>query len=172
MLGLLLPLAAQNPQFVHNPQLRVQARALSVINVTIPGLNCTAAGTNMFQAQDWSWGGTSSVTDTTGIGGITKATLTNLVIDKSLDGCSPALFGAMVTGKHFNSLSLVQQDMENNILVTVTLSHVVVNSWQINGSADSARPSEQLGLSFGSVCIDEPSSGSKLCYNVATNRTF
>ncbi len=171
MLVLMLPLAAQNPPGPRTP-FRVQVRPESVINVTIPGLNCTAAGTNMFQAQGWSWGGSASSSDLGTGAGAGKATLTNLIIEKSLDGCSPALFGAMVTGKHFTSLSLVQQDLEGNVLLTINLSQVIVSSWQISGSADSARPTEQLGLGFAKVCVEEPSTGSKFCYNLATGATF
>lgn len=170
VLALMLPLAAQNPPGPHNP-IR-QIRPESVINVTVPGLNCTAAGTNMFQAQAWSWGGSASSGDLGTGAGAGRATLSNLIIEKSLDGCSPALFGAMVTGKHFNSLSLVQQDLEGNILLTINLSEVIVTSWQISGSSGSARPTEQVGLAFAKVCVQEPSSGSKFCYDLATNRTF
>lgn len=166
VLVLMLPLAAQNPQA------RTIVHPQSAINITVPGLGCTAAGTNMFQAQAWSWGAAAPAT-TGGTGGsVGKATISDLIIDKSLDGCSPSLFGALVTGKHFATLTLVQQDMDKNVLLTITLNEVLVTSWQISGSAQSEKPSEQLGFNFLKVCVEEPSTGSKLCYDQAKNATF
>ena len=146
----------------------VSAQAL---NVTIAGLNCTA---NQFSALSFSWGAVNAGVSTgssTG-GAVGKATISTLNVSKAFDGCSPALFRAAVTGGHYSTLTLVQQDKKNVALMTVTLSEVFVQSIQWSGSAGDAQTAENVAFDFAKVCIQDGPSGNKVCYDRLMNTTF
>jgi type VI protein secretion system component Hcp len=90
---------------------------------------------------------------------------------KSFDGCSPALFGGTVNGKHFPTLTIVQADKKNVALMTVTLSEVIVESIQWSGAAGASQTTESVSFAFAKACIQDGPSGVKLCYDSATNKT-
>jgi type VI secretion system secreted protein Hcp len=145
------------------------------ITVNIAGLSCqTTAGTNMFSVQAWSWGASNPVTigSAGGGAGAGKASVSDLVVQKNFDQCSPVLFGAVATGKHFNTLTLTQEDSNGNVVLTVTLSEVFVSSWQMSGSVNQALPVESASFAFAKVCIEETGSGGKFCYDIAQNKAI
>ncbi|HEX9119614.1 MAG TPA: type VI secretion system tube protein Hcp [Terriglobales bacterium] len=139
--------------------------------VKLNGLSCTtAAGTNMFDALSWSWGASNQSTLGTGGGsGSGKASISELVVQKKFDACSPVLFGAVTSGKNFPGLTLTQEDGTGNILLTVTLTNVLVTSWQIGGSTRSELPAESVGFDFEKVCISDTTTGNKACFDKVTN---
>ena len=145
------------------------------ITVNLNGLSCqTTAGTNAFSVLAWSWGASNPVTIGTGGGGsgAGKASVSDLSVTKMFDQCSPALFGGVVTGKHFNTLTLTQDDSNGNVVLTVTLSDVLVSSWQMSGSVNEAFPTESVSFAFAKVCIAETGGGGKFCFDIAQNKTF
>jgi len=146
----------------------------ATITAAVVGLGCsTTAGTNSFSVQAWSWGASNSgISSTSGGSGAGKAVISDLTVEKSLDGCSPALFGGTVTGKNFASMTLTQEDSNHNVVLTLTLTNVRVSAWTISGSQGAALPVEAVSLAFQKVCITEAGSGSKFCYNAATATTF
>ncbi|HLH07102.1 MAG TPA: type VI secretion system tube protein Hcp [Terriglobales bacterium] len=146
----------------------------STIAVTLNGLNCnTPAGTGAFPALSWSFGATNTSTVGNGKGvGAGKATVAPLTIMKRADSCSPALFGAVLSGKHFSTLTLVQQDTAKDDVFTLTLSEVDVTAYQLGGDQSSEVPSEQLSFTFGRICVSDTQSGTKFCWDTTTNRAF
>ena len=147
----------------------------STITVKVNGLTCqTIAGSSTFGVQAWSWGASNPVTigSAGGGSGAGKASISSLNISKQFDQCSPVLFGAVVTGKSFSSLVLTQEDDKGAVVLTVTLSNLFVESWQMSGSVNEAQPSESVSFAFAKVCIAETAGGGKFCFDVAQNKTF
>jgi type VI secretion system secreted protein Hcp len=140
----------------------------------VDGLNCsTALGTGIFPALAWSFGASDSITTGgTGSGGSTgKVSLGSLNISKRADSCSPRLFADVVTGRHINSVTIVQENKKSDAF-TVTLSNVIVSSYQLGGTESSEFPTEQISFGFGKICLTDSQSGTKTCYNALTGTTF
>ena len=77
----------------------------SAIAVNLNGLGCsTAAGTDAFSVLAWSWGASNPVDLSSGGGaGSGKVSVSDVSLTKPFDACSPALLGAVATGKHYPS---------------------------------------------------------------------
>lgn len=143
----------------------------TAINVVLNGLGCsTPGGTNAFAVSAFSFGATNTSTTIGGGGGAGKATVGGLNVAKAFNECSPALFGAVVTGKHFPSLRLVHADANGNPVITIDLNDVLVSSYQISGNAGPDVPFESLTFTFEKICITDAASNTKLCYDVAANK--
>jgi type VI secretion system Hcp family effector len=143
----------------------------SSITVMVEGLNCTTSvGSAAFSALSWSFGAIQPV-QSGGTGGGTsagKASLSDLSISKRTDACSPALFAAAVSGKHFQKVTVVQQDVQKDDTFKVTLEQVLVSSYQLGGTQSQEVPTEQVSFSFAKICFEDSQSGAKACYNLAT----
>lgn len=146
----------------------------SSIVVTVNGLNCsTPLGTGVFPALAWSFGATDSLS-ISGAGGGTssgKVTLSNLTVSKNADSCSPRLFGDVVIGRHIKTVTIVQENTRSESF-TVTLSDVLVSSYQLGGSESSEFPTEQISFTFTQICLADSQTGTKTCYNPLTGTTF
>ena len=141
----------------------------TTISVVMNGLGCsTPAGSNSFAVSSFSFGATNTSTTVGGGGGTGKAQVTGLNVTKAFNECSPALFGATMTGKHFPSLRLVHADATGNPVITIDLTDVLVSQYQIAGNAGPDVPYEALSFSFEKICITDAASGTKLCYDLAT----
>jgi type VI secretion system Hcp family effector len=153
---------------------RALAPTRSSIIVTVDGLNCTtSAGTASFAALSWSFSATQAqTTGSAGTGaGAGKASLTGLNVTKRADSCSPALFGAVVSGKVVKSLTLAQDNAKEDVF-TVTLTNVLVSSYQLSGEQSSDIPSEQVSFVFQKICVSDTQSGTKFCWDASANRAF
>jgi len=95
-----------------------------------------------------------------------------LNVTKLFDECSPSLFGAVVTGKHFATVDLTQQDGKGHAILTINLQDALISSYQIGGSQASDSPRESIQFDFRKICISEPSGGNKFCFDRSTNATF
>lgn len=159
----------------HVPDVAAKAKVnapKSTITVKVDGMSCsTTAGTDTFSVLAWSWGASNPVTvgGSGGGAGAGKASVSSLNIMKKFDQCSPKLFEGVVLGKHFNTLTLTQEDSDNNVQLIVSLDKVFVESWQLSGSTSDALPAESVSFAFEKVCVSEPSSSTKVCYNLATS---
>jgi type VI secretion system secreted protein Hcp len=144
----------------------------STITIKIAGLRCTtAAGSNTFTASSYGFGATQTAsTGTGGGGGAGKATIMPLNATKSFDACSPDLFGSVVLGQHLQTVELVHQDDKGNTILTINLTDALITSYQIGGSQSNETPQEIISIDFTKICISEPSSGNKLCFDRATNK--
>jgi type VI secretion system secreted protein Hcp len=140
------------------------------IVVAVEGLGCTTpSGPGTFPASAWSFG-VSNTADVSsgGGGGAGKANVNDLSVTKAFDACSPSLFGGVVVGKHYKSVTLTQSGKKDSDLLVVTLTDVLVSSYQISGNQSQEDPFESLSFNFAKICIFESSSGSKFCYDRAT----
>jgi type VI protein secretion system component Hcp len=144
----------------------------SYISVSINGLGCTGSGgAGAFDARSWSWGASNTTSGNTGSGGGTgKAVINALSIKKAFDGCSPSLFGAVTTGRHFSTLTLTDRDDTGVVVATVTLSDVLVTSWTVGSTIRDESPDESVSFVFRRVCLAGNGSG-QMCYDTATAST-
>jgi type VI secretion system secreted protein Hcp len=144
----------------------------SSITIKVGGLTCTTAeGSGTFSATTYSFGATqpTSVGSASGGAGTGKASILPLNVTKLFDECSPALFGGVVTGKHFATVDLTQDDGKGHMFLTIHLEEVLISSYQIGGSQSSDSPRESVQFDFQKICIAEPGNGSKLCYDRTSN---
>jgi type VI protein secretion system component Hcp len=145
----------------------------SAIAVTLGSLGCsTAVGTDAFEVLSWSWGA-SNPGDLSGGGGggAGKPTVSDLNLLKGFDACSPALFGAVVTGKAFPTLTLTASNKDGTT-TTVTLSDVRVSSWQASGNSTSDAAVESASFAFSKVCLADGASSAKFCFDLSAGKTF
>lgn len=146
----------------------------SSIVVTVDGLNCsTSLGTGVFPALAWSFGATDAIsTGGTGTGGsVGKVAVTNLTVSKRADSCSPRLFADVVTGRLIKSVTIVQENTRSEAF-TVTLSDVIVSSYQLGGTESTELPTEQIAFEFRKICLTDSQSGTKTCYSPLTGIAF
>jgi len=163
--------AAQGPPGLE----KKEAPEQSSISVKVAGLTCTTSlGSGTFSAMSYAFGATqdSSVGSSGGGAGAGKATIMPLNVTKLFDECSPALFGAVITGKHFATVDLTQQDGKGHAIVTISLQDALISSYQIGGSQASDSPRESIQFDFKKICISEPGGGNKFCFDRSTNTTF
>ena len=144
----------------------------SAIAVTLGNLGCsTPLGTDAFEVLSWSFGASNPVDLSGGGGGAGKVSVSDLNIQKAFDGCSPALLGAVATGKAFPTLTLAASNKDGTT-TTVTLSDVRVSSWQASGSSASAAAVESVSFAFSKFCLVDGSSGAKVCYDIKLSKPF
>jgi type VI secretion system secreted protein Hcp len=145
----------------------------SAIGVLVSGLNCTTtAGTDAFSVLAWSWGASNSGDFTSGGGGgAGKVNIQDVSLTKPFDACSPALLGAVATGKHYPSLTLTQSNSDGTV-TTLALTDVIVSSWSAAGSVNTEAATENVTFGFAKVCLTDGGSGSKFCYDLKANKTF
>jgi type VI protein secretion system component Hcp len=139
----------------------------SFITVIAEDLKCTTPlGSGIFGVDAWSFGAAiaKGTINTEGIG---QANVSDLNIQKKFDDCTPALFGAVTTSKHFPSLTLVQQDKKET-LMTVVLTDVVMSSYQIAGTQTTREPVEAIAISFAKICVSDVASGKNVCFDFKT----
>ena len=141
----------------------------SAITVNVDNLNCTTAlGVATFNAQTWSFGAAQTGGSTGGgCGGAGKATVSGLKVQKNFDQCSPALFGGVTTGKHFRTVTVVQQDDKGPVM-TVTLTDAIISSYNLTGSQTERNPMEEVSFSFAKLCINDSQSGTQTCFDFAS----
>ena len=144
----------------------------SSIAVTVGTLGCTTPlGAGAFEVQSWILGATNPVDLIGSGGGSGKVNVSDLNITKAFDACSPALLGAVATGKAFPTLTLAASNKDGTT-TTVTLSDVHVSSWQASGSSASEAAGESASFTFSKFCLADGSSGAKFCYDLKLAKTF
>ena len=155
--------------FAQNGQGRGQRSNLAV---TIDGFTCNN-GQGTIPALSWSFGVSTPESVNTGGGAVTgKAQLTNVSVNRRADGCTPKLFGASVTGEAFKQVTIVQQDTAKDDTFTVTLTDVLISSYQLGGDSGHEVPSEQIGFSYRKICVADTGTGSKSCWDLVLGRAF
>jgi type VI secretion system secreted protein Hcp len=84
-----------------------------------------------------------------GGGGAGKISFTSLRLTTVVSKASPMLFESVTTGKHFPSatLTLVDSEQRGREFMKVTLSDVIISSYQTAGISGGA-PTESFKLNF------------------------
>lgn len=133
------------------------------------GLGCsTSLGSGTFGVLSWQWGESNSTTTSIGGGsGAGRVSFQGLNVTKNFDTCSPALALATARGTHVPKIVLTQYDKNSNLMITVQLEDVSVQSYQIGGVQSGATPTEQVNFGFAKITITHPS-GVKIFYDTKT----
>jgi len=147
-------------------------KATAPITATLAGLGCTTSvGGASFEARSWSWGATMTGSGTTGGGGgAGKAVIDALTLSRVSDACSPKLFEAVVTGRHFTTFTLSQFDKDGVLRATVVLNEVFVKSWHVGGTNVSAEAAEEVELQFDKLTFKDEASGNTFSWDLIANR--
>lgn len=144
----------------------------AAITVSIAGLGCSAAGgADAFDAASWSWGASNAGTTGSGGGsGAGRAVVTELSLGRRADACSPALLGGVLTGRHFQTLTLTQVDDAGTAVATLLLNDVTITGWKIGGST-TADATESVTVGFSKFTFTDAASGNKICYDLGAVST-
>lgn len=146
----------------------VAATKAAPISVAVTGLNCTTpSGQDTFSAESWSWGADATF-DPVG-GGQGKSTLSTLTMTRLTDACSPALFGAVMTGTHYRNLTLTQLDASGVVTSTMQMEDVVVTSFKLGGTALVAAQETLQFTAGGRFSFTDAATGARFCWDVARN---
>jgi type VI protein secretion system component Hcp len=86
-----------------------------------------------------------------GGGGAGKVAVHDISITKKIDKSSPLLFKACANGKHFPTVVLTMRKAGKGqeTYLTITLTNVLISSYQTGGHAD--QPTESLSLNFTKI---------------------
>jgi type VI protein secretion system component Hcp len=165
-----LALTCASVALAQDARARLQGR--STISVTVDGFTCNNNSATI-PALSWSFGvSTPTQTNTGGGGSIARANLSDLNVTRRADGCTPFLFAASVSGKSFNHVTIVQQDTQKDDTFTVTLTKVLISSYQLGGDHSNEVPSEQIGFSYEGICVADTGTGNKSCWDLTQGKPF
>jgi len=165
-----LTLMCASAALAQDPRGRFQGR--STILVTVDGFTCNN-NSGTIPALSWSFGVTTPTQTNTGGGSSgARANLSDLSVARRADGCTPLLFAASVSGKVFKTVTVVQQDTQKDDTFTVTLSDVIISSYQLGGDHSNEVPSEQIGFSYEKICVADNGTGSKGCWDLTQGKAL
>ncbi len=146
-------------------------KSSAAITIALPDLNCTTAlGGDAFEAGSWSWGAEGVYAIGGGGGGAGKSILSALTVSRLTDGCSPALFGAVMQGKHFKTLTLTQLDANGVVSSTVQVEDVVVTGFKLGGTTVAAAQESLEFTPAGRFRFTDAATGAAFCWEVAANK--
>jgi type VI protein secretion system component Hcp len=67
--------------------------------------------------------------------------------------------------KVFLNCGSYPEDGKGHTILTIRLEKALITSYQIGGFQASDTPRESIQIDFQKICISEPSSNSKLCFD-------
>jgi type VI secretion system secreted protein Hcp len=112
-------------------------------------------GKNAIDLESWSWGEAQSGTHGSGGGGgAGKAVAQDFHFVMKVNSASPQIMLACATGEHIKKAELVcrKAGKEQHEFFTVTMSDLLVSSYQTGGSGHSdIVPTEQISLNFAKI---------------------
>ena len=104
----------------------------------------------------WSWGETNTAAMSPGRGGgagAGKVSMQDFHFVKSYDKASPSLFLKCATGEHIKeaTLSVRKAGGDQQEYLKVTLTDVIITSYQTGGSSGDPVPTESFSLNFAKI---------------------
>ena len=124
----------------------------------IEGESADAKHKGEIDVLSWAWGASNS--GAVGVGGgagAGKATIQDLQFTTPLSKASPKLFLACATGQHLKQakLTAVRAGAKQAEFLTLTLSDVMVSSYQTGGSEGAdISPMDQVSLNFAKLAME------------------
>ncbi len=144
--------------------LPTQAAARGTLSLGAPG---TSGAIGPSPISTVSFGLTNAAAASSGGGaGAGKVSFRELVVTRTLDASSPALFIAAAEGRVFATASVAMTDASGTTVATFDLQNVIVSSL-VSGTDGSAQPMETVGLVFAK--ISEQIAGSSAGWDVLAN---
>lgn len=124
----------------------------------IEGESADAKHKGEIDVLSWAWGASNSGAVSVGGGaGAGKATIQDLQFTTPLSKASPKLFLACATGQHLKQakLTAVRAGAKQAEFLTLTLSDVMVSSYQTGGSEGAdISPMDQVSLNFAKLAME------------------
>jgi type VI secretion system secreted protein Hcp len=124
--------------------------------------------------ESWSWGETYQGSPRTGGGGgAGRVSMQDLLFTTKLSKASPRLFLACASGEHFKTalLSASRGSRSKRVeYLKITLSDVIVSSYQISASAADRPAMDQVSLNFAKIEVENPEANIKAGWDVTKNQ--
>lgn len=121
----------------------------------IPGESTDAKHKAEIDVESWSWGETNAGTHVGGGGGgAGKVVMQDFHFVMKVNKASPKLFLACASGQHIPKAVLVcrKAGTEQQEFLTITMTDLLVSSYQTGGSAGSSVvPTDQISLNFSKI---------------------
>jgi type VI protein secretion system component Hcp len=131
-----------------------KANAVQTIAMTTNNqIVCTGQTSNSITLTSWSWGTTDIGISPSGTGG--KVTLSQVMVSKAFDGCSPAMLKIYFGDGRLGTVLIEQKKTQGTTalpVAEVTLTNAVIAAYTVGGSSSNAA-SETWALSFDKVCV-------------------
>lgn len=86
-----------------------------------------------------------------GGGGAGKVSVHDISITKHVDKASALLLKACANGQHYKTVTITMRKAGGTQYLKITLTNVLISSYQTGGSGHSAQPTESLSLNFTKV---------------------
>ena len=112
---------------------------------------------NEIQIESFSFGGVQAGAHASGGGGgAGKAQIQDFHFTTHVNKSSPKLFLACATGQHFSKATLIARKAgkDQQEYLKVTLTDVLVSSYQSGGSSGNVLPVDQIALNFAKIDIE------------------
>ncbi len=98
-----------------------------------------------------------------------SANFTPVNVTKFIDKSSPKLMEAVANGRVFPTMTIDLVDNRKNVYVKITLSNVMITSYQVSGSKKE-RPTEEFSLNYEHIKYSYLPSKVDFNWNTKTNR--
>jgi type VI secretion system secreted protein Hcp len=124
---------------------------------TIEGESTDAKHKNEIDVQSWSWGETQTGTFAGGGGGgAGKVSMQDFHFTMTVNKATPKLMLACATGQHIPKAVLTCRKAGGNQqeYMTVTMSDLLVSSYQTGGSQGDLVPVDQISLNFSKIEVE------------------
>jgi len=112
--------------------------------------------------------------ETGGGGGAGKSSFADLSFNSALGKAGPKLAGASATGEHLGSavLSCRKAGGKQYDYLKITLTNVLVSSYQVGGSSGGDTPSESFSLNFSKIKYEYFEQGEKGAVKLAGSMEY
>ncbi len=123
----------------------------------IPGESRAKGHENQIEIHSFSWGATNSGSAArTGGAAAGKVTFSDFSFAKLLDKSSPLLLQAVATGKRVPTVTLfaVRAGEGSQEYMKITLSDVLISSYQNSGASGGGGPQDSFSVNFAKISFD------------------
>ena len=122
----------------------------------VQGESTHAKHKDEIQLYNWSWGASNAANISGGGMAVGKGQAQDLHFTKKIDRSSPNLLLNCATGEHIKSAVLVcrKAGKDQQEYLKITLSDVLVSSYQTGGNQGSLVPVDQLSFNFAKIEIE------------------
>ena len=120
----------------------------------IEGESTDAKHKNEIELESWSWGESNSGSSAHGTGsGVGKVSMQDFHFTMKVNKATPKLMLACANGQHIAKGVLVARKAgeEQQEYMTITLSDLLVSSYQTGGSSGDIIPVDQISLNFSKI---------------------
>lgn len=146
-----------NLPFLHHSSVPVVSAAASDYLLEIDGIDGESTTVpKAIELQSWSWGETNSAGHGGGGGlGAGKVNMQDFHFTMSSSKASPKLMLAVASGQHIKQVVLTARkaggEGQQQPFLTITLSDVLVSSYQVSGNGSDPVPTDEITINFSKI---------------------